>query len=61
MAKRSKLLEELNDEPNVPLKYTSNTSKYVLQLCTLKKNSTFKTFQNVANVHTEKSSSMLSG
>ena len=39
----------------------SNISNYVLQLCTVKKNITFKAFQNVANVLTGKSSSMLSG
>ncbi len=32
LAMGSKLLKELNDEPNVLLKYTSNTSNYV-QYC----------------------------
>ena len=30
LAKRAKWLEQLNDEPNVPLKYTSNQSDYIL-------------------------------
>lgn len=30
LAKRNKWMEELNDEINVPLRYASNTSNYVL-------------------------------